>query len=103
MNMTLKERTTAHIYYADRTSVMLIIYFVLPGYLTATIHTKSKRSTFRSFIRSCYPNYSFCLQNSFNGKIEVPPETSLTIRVFPYEGVYMLRNVCISLCYHTLR
>jgi hypothetical protein len=34
-------------------SVTLIIYFVVPSYLTASIHTKSIRSTFRSFIPSC--------------------------------------------------
>ena len=99
----LNTRTTARFQYAGTIAATLIIYFVVPSYVTASIHTKSICSTFRSFIPSCYPNYSLLIQNSFNGKIEVSPETFRTMRVFPFEGAYMLCNVSISLCYHTLR
>jgi len=102
-HILLNTQATAHFKYADMISDMLIIYFVVPSSLTASIHTKSICSTFRSFIPSCYPNYSLFLPNSFNGKIEVIPETFLTMRVFPFEGVYMLCNVSTSLCYHTLQ
>jgi hypothetical protein len=103
LKITFKYRTTAHIQYAGMICATLIIYFVFPSYLTASIFTKSIRSTFRSFIPTSYPNYRLLLQNSFNGKIEVPPETFRTMRAFPFAGVYMLCNVRISLCYHVLR